>query len=82
LKIAPFRKIRPDYCAIIGRWAQRAPLGVSMKKQLNEMRAIDDRRCFGLQQQLQPLPVGETGVASEKGLPQQAGNNTLATERQ
>src|SRR3984957_1671311 len=30
--------------ASIGRWAQRAPLGVSMNKQLDEMRAIDDRR--------------------------------------
>jgi peptide/nickel transport system substrate-binding protein len=33
-----------DAVASIGRWAQRAPLGVSMKKQLDEMRAIDDRR--------------------------------------
>jgi peptide/nickel transport system substrate-binding protein len=33
-----------DAVASIGRWAQRAPLGVSMKKQLNELRAIDDRR--------------------------------------
>jgi ABC-type transport system substrate-binding protein len=33
-----------DAVASIGRWAQRAPLGVSMKKQLDEIRAIDDRR--------------------------------------
>jgi peptide/nickel transport system substrate-binding protein len=32
-----------DGVASIGRWAQRAPLGVSMKKQLDEIRAIDDR---------------------------------------
>ena len=33
-----------DAVASIGRWAQRAPLGVSMRRQLDEMRAIDDRR--------------------------------------
>jgi len=33
-----------DAVASIGRWAQRAPLGVRMKTQLNEMRVIDDRQ--------------------------------------
>ena len=32
-----------DAVASIGRWAQGAPLGVRMKTQLDEMRAIDDR---------------------------------------
>jgi peptide/nickel transport system substrate-binding protein len=33
-----------DAVASIGRWAQRAPLGVRMKTQLDEMNVIDDRR--------------------------------------
>jgi peptide/nickel transport system substrate-binding protein len=33
-----------DAVASIARWAQRAPLGVRMKTQLDEMRTIDDRR--------------------------------------
>ena len=59
-----------DAVASIGRWAQRAPLGVRMKTLLDEQRVIDDRR-FEIRLK-KPFPHLLYGLGLTRRLPRQA----------